>query len=130
MKAEERAQSRHRTGIVMSRGGLGGGFFIFYLLYCSEYLVGHGNAPGVSVCLYGFLSPFGERNGKVVHIEGNLIISSTNNGLSCGESCPSEGWQFLPITPGSCWRFVWLLGMVEFFPSCAAGVGSIPWKSM
>ena len=101
MKSEAWAQSRQRTGIVMSRGGLGGGFFIFYLLYGAEYFVGHGNAPGISVCLYGFLSPFGERNGKVVHIEGNPIISSTNNGLSCGESCPSEGGKLLAITPGS-----------------------------
>ena len=32
MKSEERAQSRQRTGIVVSRGGLGGGFFIGLLI--------------------------------------------------------------------------------------------------
>lgn len=68
--------------------------FVFYLLDGAEYLVGHLGHPRVSVCLYGFLSPLGERNGKVVHIEGKPIISSTNNGLSCGEACPSEGGQF------------------------------------
>lgn len=102
--------------------------FVFYLLYRSEYLVGHLWNPRIAEGFYGFCSPL--RKGDTSQSGGNPIISCTNNGLSCGEPCPSEGGQFFPITPGSCWRFVWLVGMVEFFPSCAAGVGSIPWKSM
>ena len=53
MKSEAWAQSRQRTGIVMSRGGLGGCFFIFGLLYGSKDFVGHGLfvTPNISSCI-------------------------------------------------------------------------------
>ena len=125
MKAEEWAQSRQRTGIVVSRGGLGGGCFIFYLLYCSEYLVGYLRHNRIAEGFYGFCSPL--RKGDISQSAGNPIISSTNNGLSCGEPCPSEGGQFAIIFDTSSVRFRFPQSLFTFpFASCAFGVGSSP----
>lgn len=55
---------------------------VIILFYGLEYLQSHLRNPGIAVCLYGFLSPFSFRNGKVVHIEGKPIISSAYSGLN------------------------------------------------
>lgn len=52
-----------------------------YFFYCLENFEGYLGNPSVAVGFYGFLSPPSFRNGKVVHIKGKPIISSTYSGL-------------------------------------------------